>query len=95
MKPMEEKSIIHHTPSKQATQQPPQKQEFQYVSKFKSAIYAFILFILLSHRVAYKVLDLIIKVFTSNVEVIDENDNPLILGTFIFAVIIALVIFIF
>ncbi len=68
---------------------------FQYVNKFKSAIYAFILFILLSHKVAYKILDLIIKVFTNNVEVIDENENPLLLGTFIMATLMAIIIFIF
>lgn len=86
-------------PVEQKPVQPLQKQalknEFQYVSKFKSAVYASLLFVLLSHRVAYKVLDLIIKVFTNNLEVIDENENPLILGTLIFAVIIAAVIFIF
>lgn len=81
---------------KQPMPEPPKKQEsFQYVSKFKSAIYAAILFILLSHRVAYKVLDLIVKVFTSSIDIIDENENPQILGTLIFACIIAAVIFIF
>lgn len=75
--------------------QEPKKEQFQYINKFKSAIYASILFILLSHKVAYKVLDLIIKVFTNNLDVIDDNDNPLILGTLIFAAIIALIIFIF
>ena len=72
-----------------------EKQEFQYVNKFKSAIYTFVLFIILSHKVAYKVLDLIIKVFTHNIEVIDENDNPMILGTLIMAVLFALIIFLF
>jgi len=91
MKPIEQKSIQQPT----KTVATPKKQDFQYISKFKSAIYASILFIVLSHKVAYKVLDLIIKVFTHNVEVIDENDNPLMLGTFIFAVLIAIVVFIF
>ena len=69
--------------------------DFQYINKFKSAAYAFVLFILLSHKVAYKILDLIIKVFTNNVEVIDEMENPMMLGTIIMAILMALVIFIF
>jgi hypothetical protein len=67
---------------------------FQYVNKFKSALYASILFVLLSHKVAYKVLDLIIKVFVSSIDVIDENENPQILGTIIMALVIGFVIFI-
>lgn len=69
--------------------------EFQYINKFKSAAYAFVLFILLSHKVAYKILDLIIKVFTNSVEVIDEMENPMMLGTLVMAVIMSLIIFIF
>lgn len=73
----------------------PKLGEFQYVNKFKSALYAFILFIILSHKVAYKILDLIIKVFTNNIDVIDENDNPIMLGTIIMAFLVAIIIFIF
>jgi hypothetical protein len=69
--------------------------DFQYVNKFKSALYVFILFIILSHKVAYKVLDIILKVFTNNIEVIDNNENPMILGTIIMSFILAFIIFIF
>jgi hypothetical protein len=71
----------------------PETPNFQYVSKFKSALYASVLFILLSHTVAYKVLDLILKVFTSSIEVIDDNENPQILGSIIMALIVGLVVF--
>jgi hypothetical protein len=71
----------------------PESPGFQYVSKFKSALYASVLFILLSHKVAYKVLDLILKVFTNSIEVIDDNENPQILGSIFMALIVGLVVF--
>ena len=70
-------------------------QSFQYTNKIKSALYAFILFIILSHKVAYKVLDLILKVFTSKIEIINDEENPQLLGTLIMAFIVGLVIFVF
>lgn len=82
-------------PKKIITQPVKVNDNFQYMNKFKSAVYASVLFIILSHKVSYKVLDLILKVFINNIEIIDENENPQILGTLIFAVLIALIIFIF
>ena len=69
--------------------------DFQYMNKLRSAVYAFVLFLLLSNKVAYKVLDIIAKVFSNNVSIIDDQENPQFMGTFIMAVIIALVVFIF
>ena len=71
----------------------PESTGFQYISKFKSALYASVLFVILSHKVAYKVLDLILKVFTSSIEVIDDSENPQILGTIIMAIIVGFVVF--
>lgn len=70
-------------------------EKFQYKNKFKTALIGFILFIILSHNVSYKILDLIIKLFTNRNDIIDENMNPLPLGIFINAVIIAFILFIF
>lgn len=67
----------------------------EYSTKFRSAIYAAILFILLSHRVSYKILDIILKMFTSRLEAIDEEENPVLMGTIIMAGLIGLIIFLF
>jgi len=69
--------------------------DFQYMYKLRSAVCVFILFLLLSNKVAYKVLDIIAKVFSNNINIIDDQENPQFMGTFIMAVIIAFVIFVF
>lgn len=69
--------------------------DFEYKNKFKSAIYVFILFIILSNKVAYKILDLIIKVFSNKIEIIDECETPLFLGILIMAFLFAIIIFLF
>ena len=48
---------------------------FQYKNKIKAAVIVFILFILLSHKVAFKILDLILKVFSNNVNILDDDEN--------------------
>ena len=65
-----------------------------YIYKFKIALYSFILFIILSNKNTYKILDIIIKIFrkTTN-DIIDENGNPQILGTGLIALLFALLIF--
>jgi uncharacterized membrane protein (DUF106 family) len=68
-------------------------QSFQYGNKFRSAVYAALLFILLSQKVSYKILDLLIKVFSNRVDMIDEDDNPHFIGTIVMAVLIGLIIF--
>lgn len=68
---------------------------FLFINKFKTAVIAFILFIILSNKVSYKILDLILKLFSKNTEIIDDEDNPLLLGIFINAFILAFLLFIF
>lgn len=66
-----------------------------YIAKFKSAVYAFLLFLLLSSSSAYKILDIVMKLFSNNIEVIDEECmEPVLLGRIIMAGLMALVIFI-
>jgi hypothetical protein len=67
----------------------------EYSTKFRSAIYGAILFILLSHRVSYKILDIILKLFTSRLDAVDEDENPILVGTIIMAGVIGLIIFLF
>lgn len=65
-----------------------------YTGKFKTTVYVFILFILLSHQVAYKILDMIVKVFTNNIEITNEYGEPMPLGIVIMGLIMSLIIFI-
>lgn len=69
--------------------------KFQYINKFKSALYAFLLFIILSNKVAYKILDIIVNVFTNNTEILDSAENPTLLASFINGLIVFVIIFLF
>lgn len=61
---------------------------------FRTAIYVFFLFIILSNPVSYKILDIIVKSFFNNIEVIDEDENPVFIGTLIMAVLMTIIIII-
>ena len=90
---LQDKSIGDVTDSKKVTQF--DVSTFQYKNKLKAAIITFLLFIVLSHKVAFKILQLIIQVFSNNVTIIDENENPLFMGTILMAGIAAIIIFVF
>ena len=68
---------------------------FSYISKFKTAIYGFFLFIILSQKISYKIISMIIGLFTDRAEIINQDEEPLPLGQFINCIIMALVLFIF
>jgi hypothetical protein len=68
---------------------------FSYISKFKTAVYGFFLFIILSQKITYKVINMIINAFIHNNDIINDNEEPLPLGLFINACILALILFIF
>ena len=70
-------------------------EDFQYSRKLRSAIYVFILFSLLSQKVSYKILDIIVKVFSNTIDITDDNDNPTFIGTVGMATICSMFIFIF
>lgn len=64
-----------------------------FVYKFKIAFYCFILFILLSNKNTYKILDIIIKTFRRDTnDIIDENGEPLIFGICIVGLIFSCII---
>lgn len=66
-----------------------------YIAKFRSAVYAFVLFLLLSSSPAYKILDIVLKLFTNNIEIIDEECmEPSILGRIIMGALLAIGVFI-
>tara|TARA_B000000477_G_scaffold325_1_gene333 strand:- start:48593 stop:48889 length:297 start_codon:yes stop_codon:yes gene_type:complete len=64
-----------------------------YIYKFKIAIYCFILFVLLSNKNTYKILDIIIKIFRRDTnDIINENGEPLIFGICISGLIFSILI---
>jgi hypothetical protein len=66
-----------------------------YICKFKTAVYVALLFALLSLPIAYKILDMIAKLISNNIELIDyECDEALPLGRLIMSIIVGVVVFI-
>ena len=66
-----------------------------YISKFKTSFYGFLLFIILSLPVAYKILDMIAKIISNNIDVYDFNtDEPSPLGRVFMGFIIFILLFI-
>jgi hypothetical protein len=66
--------------------------EFLYAMKIKTAIYAFVLYLLLSNNTAFKILNMI---FNNSIVLINDKNEPSILARFIMAFIIAAILFIF
>lgn len=66
-----------------------------YICKFKTAVYASILFALLSLPIAYKILDLLAKLISNNIDLIDnECEEAQPLGRLIMSIIFGAFIFI-
>ena len=64
-----------------------------FIKKIKIAIYCFILFVLLSNKNTYKILDVIIKIFRRDTnDIINENGEPLIFGICISGLIFSILI---
>ena len=68
---------------------------FSYISKFKTAIYGFILFIILSNKISYKIINMIFLLFTKRSDIINEREEPMPLGIFINALIMGFILFMF
>jgi Ni,Fe-hydrogenase I cytochrome b subunit len=66
--------------------------DFLYVMKLKTAIYGFILYLLLSHNNAFKILNMI---FNNSLQLLNDKNEPSILARIIMAFIIAIILFIF
>jgi len=66
-----------------------------YICKFKTAVYVSIVFALLSLPIAYKILDMIAKLISANIELVDyECDEALPLGRLIMSVLVGIIAFI-
>jgi Ni,Fe-hydrogenase I cytochrome b subunit len=69
-----------------------EKPDFLYVMKIKTAIYGFVLYLLLSNDIAFKILNMI---FNNSIVLLNDKNEPSILARFIMAFIIAFCLFIF
>jgi hypothetical protein len=66
-----------------------------YICKFKTAVYVSILFALLSLPIAYKILDILAKLISNNIDLIDpDTEDALPLGRLFMSIIVGLIVFI-
>ncbi len=73
-----------------------EKKDFMYSMKLRTAIIGFILFLLLSSPISYKVIQTIFNNFYDNQYIIiNEKNNPTFFSKLIMAFIIAIILFIF
>jgi hypothetical protein len=73
----------------------PNKKDFYYTLKLRTAIIGFILYLLLSSYTAFKVLNIIISAIINNLEIINEQKEPTIVAKIIMATLIGIILFIF
>ncbi len=69
--------------------------DFFYSLKLRTAIIGFLLYLLLSGKTAFRVLNIIISSIVNNIEIINEQKEATILARIIMAIIIAIILFIF
>ncbi len=73
-----------------------EKKDFMYSMKLRTAILGFILYLLLSSTIAFKILHLILSsIINNHFEIINEKNEPTILSKFFMASIIFIILFIF
>jgi len=94
------KSSIQNTPDfvyvpPQPLEMMPEKNVYDtYITKFKTAIYGTLLFIVLSLPSAYKILDIIGKLFSNNIEIVDsEYGEPVPLGRAVMGLMVGILLF--
>lgn len=69
--------------------------DFFYSLKLRTALLGFILYLLLSGRTAFRILNIIISSIVNNVEIINEQKEVTLLARIIMGIIIAIILFIF
>ena len=66
----------------------------KYICRFKTAIYGGIFFAILSLPIAYRILEMLAKLISNNIELFDEDYNePLPLCRFIMAILMSVILF--
>jgi hypothetical protein len=85
-----------YTPPEKFQYTEPNKGFFDaYICKFKTAVYVSVLFALFSLPIAYKILDMIAKLISNNIDLIDyECEEALPLGRLLMSIIVGIIIFI-
>lgn len=73
----------------------PKKKEFYYTLKIRTAILGFILYLILSSNIAFKILNLLFSVLINNFEIINEKNEVTFIAKLIMATIIAIILFVF
>ncbi len=92
---MDNKEIYYEYKDTKQETKPVKKKKTNYINKLKISLYCLILFMILSNKNTYKIADIIVKIFRKDTnDIIDENGNPLIFGTFIIGLFFAVIIFI-
>lgn len=92
---MDNKEIYYEYKDTKKETKPVKKKKTNYINKLKISLYCLILFMILSNKNTYKIADIIVKIFRKDTnDIIDENGNPLIFGTFIIGLFFAVIIFI-
>lgn len=92
---MDNKEIYYEYKDIKKETKPVKKKKTNYINKLKISLYCLILFMILSNKNTYKIADIIVKIFRKDTnDIIDENGNPLIFGTFIIGLFFAVIIFI-
>lgn len=84
---------IYKRDDNQGTKQKPK--DFLYGLKIRTAIIGFILYLLLSGKTAFRILNIIISSIVNNIEIINEQKEATLLGRLIMAIFIAIILFIF
>lgn len=73
----------------------PKQKDFFYTLKLRTALIGFVLYLILSGKTAFRVLNLIISSIVNNVEIINEQKEVTLLARIMMAFIIAIILFIF
>jgi|LakMenE18May11ns_1017448.scaffolds.fasta_scaffold9936074_5 hypothetical protein len=69
------------------------KQDFLYGLKLRTAIIGAVLYLILSTKVSFKIMNLLFSVLINNFEVINEKNEPTFIAKLIMASIIAIILF--
>ena len=92
---MNQNKLYNYNDLSQPIEEIKEKKDFLYSMKLRTAIIGFILYLLLSSTLAFKILQLIFSNIFNNFEIINEKNEATILSKLIMASIIAIILFIF
>jgi len=76
-------------------QREPEKKDFFYTLKLRTALIGLISYLILSSMTAFKILNLIISSLINDIEIINEKKEPTFFARLIMSLIIAIILFIF